>query len=153
MTIIYTYTNSNQVYIGKTKNPASRRLDHKERFKGWEYAVIDKVDSFDKSEWKPLEIYWIEQFRQWGYTLINKNKGGGGFDGWRTEEEIRQYKKNSARQWYLDNPLKCKTRHKNHYSANKEIYYKQSRQWRLDNREKYNEHQRQCYARKKNAGG
>jgi hypothetical protein len=42
------------------------------------FTYIDEIDSLDKKDWIPLESYWIEQFRQWGFNVQNKNKGGGG---------------------------------------------------------------------------
>jgi hypothetical protein len=168
-TIIYAYTQNNQAYIGKTKNPVLRQAHHKERFKGWDYAVIDSIDSFDRNEWKPLETYWIEQFRQWGYNLLNQNKGGGGPQGWLTNkqkaERDKQYRLankeklvenrkqyNSAnkekiaeycKQYHLANKARTKER----YLANREKileYYKQyNKQWVLNNKEKYNEYMKQ----------
>jgi len=38
------------------------------------------LDIVDEDEWKFLECYWIEQFRQWGFNLLNQNKGGGGVE-------------------------------------------------------------------------
>lgn len=71
------YGNPYNVYIGKTKN--SRKTDHKYRFGSEiEYAEIDEIKSLDKKDWKGLETYWIDQFKAWGFNLLNKNKGGGG---------------------------------------------------------------------------
>jgi hypothetical protein len=71
------YNDINKVYIGKTKN--SREADHK-RIYGSQivYTYIDEVNSLDYKDWEPLETYWIEQFRQWGFIVLNENKGGGG---------------------------------------------------------------------------
>lgn len=81
MTKIYLITNIDnnpyRVYIGKTKN--NRKNDHRKTFKGdWEYHYIDEVNSLNVKDWKPLECYWIEQFKQWGFEVLNNNKGGGG---------------------------------------------------------------------------
>ena len=81
MTKIYLVTNcygdSNKVYIGKTKN--SRKNPHTKTYgKCIEYVYIDEVDSLDRKDWGPLETYWIEQFRQWGFEIVNHNKKGGG---------------------------------------------------------------------------
>ena len=71
------YGNPNKVYIGKTIN--CRKYRHKQQFGSQiTYNVIDEINSLDSKDWKPLECYWIEQFRQWGFDLQNKNKGGGG---------------------------------------------------------------------------
>lgn len=69
----------NKVYIGKTKEPGRRLYEHKIKFgKKINYTIIDQVNSLNKKDWKPLESYWIEQFKQWGFNVLNKNVGGGG---------------------------------------------------------------------------
>jgi hypothetical protein len=71
------YGDPNSVYIGKTKG--SREISHKRKFgKQIKYTYIDETFNLNKIYWKPLETYWIEQFRQWGFKILNKNKGGGG---------------------------------------------------------------------------
>ena len=68
----------NRVYIGKTRTNR-REGQHKKRFGTQvEFSFIDQVESTDRKDWEPLESYWIEQFKQWGFDLVNKNKGGGG---------------------------------------------------------------------------
>jgi hypothetical protein len=80
------YEDPNKVYIGKTKN--NRKYVHKKRF-GFNitYDYIDEINSLDRKDWEPLESYWIEQFRQWGFDIQNKNKGGGGSN--QVSEETR----------------------------------------------------------------
>jgi hypothetical protein len=83
MTYIYLvencYSDSNKVYIGKTKNPKSRKYNHINTYgKSIIYTIIEQINSTNYKDWEPLESYWIEQFRQWGFILINQNKGGGG---------------------------------------------------------------------------
>jgi hypothetical protein len=81
-TKIYLVTNcygngDHDIYIGKTKN--SRKNDHKFHFGSQiEYSEIDEIDSLDKKHWKPLETYWINQFKAWGFNVLNENEGGGG---------------------------------------------------------------------------
>lgn len=71
------YGNNNDVYIGKTKN--SRKADHKFKFGPQiEYSEIDEIYSQDIRDWKPLETYWINQFKSWGFNVLNENEGGGG---------------------------------------------------------------------------
>jgi hypothetical protein len=82
ITKIYLVTNiddnPNKVYIGKT-HTTSRINKHRQRFGDQiSFSYIDEIKGLDKNSWKPLERYWIEQFRQWGFILVNKNKGGGG---------------------------------------------------------------------------
>ena len=79
------YGDSNKVYIGKTKN--SRIGPHKRTYgKNITYTIIDEIYSLDHKLWKPLESYWIEQFRQWGFELMNINKKGGQGPGIYSEE-------------------------------------------------------------------
>jgi len=71
------YGNPNKVYIGKTKN--CRKYAHKKTYgEHISYDYIDEVNSLKREQWEPLETYWIEQFRQWGLEIVNKNKRGGG---------------------------------------------------------------------------
>jgi hypothetical protein len=71
------YSDPNKVYIGKTKN--SREKDHKKTYGcDIKYTIIDKINSLDRKYWKFLESYWIEQFKQWGFNVLNKQKGGSG---------------------------------------------------------------------------
>lgn len=93
MTKIYLVTNcygdSNKVYIGKTKS--CRYSSHKKTYgENIEYTYIDQVNSLDRKYWKPLESYWIEQFRQWGFEVVNKQKYGGSGVEYHTEE-TKQY--------------------------------------------------------------
>lgn len=68
------YNNPNKVYIGKTKN----RRNHKNKFGvNIYYTVIDEMYSLNVKDWKWLESYWIEQFRQWGFDVMNVRKQGG----------------------------------------------------------------------------
>jgi len=75
------YGNPNKVYIGKEKiQPIkSRYYEHKKRF-GHQiiFTYIDQIESLNSKDWKPLECFWIEYFRQLGFDLQNKNDGVGG---------------------------------------------------------------------------
>jgi hypothetical protein len=78
-----------KVYIGKTFTPKNRRHQHKRKYGiKASFIVIDTIDSFSSKDWKPLETYWIEQFRQWGFNILNQNSGGGGSSKW-NEEQIK----------------------------------------------------------------
>lgn len=71
------YGDPNKIYIGKTKN--SRYYEHKQKYgSDIVYNIIDEVNSLDSKEWKPLESFWINQFKVWGFEVLNKNGGGGG---------------------------------------------------------------------------
>jgi hypothetical protein len=96
MTYIYLvencYNEPNKVYIGKTKN--SRKGPHKRKYgKNISYTIIDQINSLDHKKWKPLESYWIEQFRQWGFELMNINKKGGQGPGIYSEESKNKMRK------------------------------------------------------------
>ena len=70
------YGDPNKVYIGKTKT--SRESKHIKIFGDKiKYTCIDEIDSLYHKDWEPLESYWIEQFRQWGFEIMNKRKKGG----------------------------------------------------------------------------
>jgi uncharacterized lipoprotein len=93
MTYIYLVEiGNNQVYIGKTKNPTKRVSDHRKTYGGHIiYTVIDEINSIKREDWTPLEKYWIEQFRQWGFKIVNPNpNGGGGSSEWTKESKIKQ---------------------------------------------------------------
>jgi hypothetical protein len=89
------YGDPNKVYIGKTKN--SRKNDHERTYgRNIIYTIIDEINSLDRKDWKPLESYWIEQFRQWGFDIVNiQKKGGSG------PEFVTEYTKNKIREGNL----------------------------------------------------
>jgi len=79
------YGDPNKVYIGKTKN--CRKSAHKKTYgENIEYSYIDEVNSLNRMDWEPLETYWIQQFTQWGFEIVNLNKKGGGGSEYLTEE-------------------------------------------------------------------
>ncbi len=97
VTKIYLITNidnnPNKVYIGKTKNN-SREKDHKFKFGPQiTFDYIDEIHSLDRKDWTPLEIYWIEQFRQWGFIIMNPNKKGGGGPEYHTDSTKQKISK------------------------------------------------------------
>lgn len=80
-------------YVGKTKNPQMRFHNHcnklhneKTHKRNWINKlrkkelkpVMDIIDEVPEDEWKQWEIYWIEQFRAWGFRLLNHGAGGEG---------------------------------------------------------------------------
>ena len=71
--------NTDKVYVGKTINPKGRFCDHKKTYGNQiEFTIIDEIESLDQKMWKPVESFWIEQFKQWGFEIVNKNGGGSG---------------------------------------------------------------------------
>jgi len=96
MTYIYLVEiGNNQVYVGKTKNPTYRKSDHRKTYGGHiTYTIIDQINSLDKKDWTPLEKFWIEQFRQWGFKIVNPNpNGGGGSSEWSEKSKKQQSEK------------------------------------------------------------
>jgi hypothetical protein len=83
----------NKIYIGKTKNINYRKNSHKHNYgDNIHFTIIDQIQSHNKTDWKPLESYWIEQFKQWGFELINQNSGGGGLDYVSDEVKLKMSK-------------------------------------------------------------
>ena len=67
------------VYVGKTINSLTQReKQHSRNFN--EDLKIYLLDVVDDTDWKFWEIYWISQFKTWGFSLYNSNNGGGGLD-------------------------------------------------------------------------
>src|ERR1700752_5538931 len=80
-------------YIGKTINKLEYRLSAhiSETKKGrscyrhcWIKSLLNKglhplIELLDETEdvnWNWLEIYWISQFKTWGFNLVNLSDGG-----------------------------------------------------------------------------
>jgi group I intron endonuclease len=97
---IYIYTLEHPItheirYIGKTTQPLNKRLKahvyeskQKNNHKcNWVYKLITNnltpiikiLDIVTEKEWEFWESYWIEQFKTWGYNLVNQTPGGEGY--------------------------------------------------------------------------
>jgi hypothetical protein len=73
--------NSNKLYIGKTINLKNRISHHKKTYGcDIKLEVLETIDSHKSKDWKPLEVKWINFYRNLGYDLFNKNEGGNGCD-------------------------------------------------------------------------
>jgi len=108
------YGDPNKVYVGKTKN--SRYYEHKQKYgNNILYHIIDKVDSLDSREWKPLESFWINQFRVWGFDVLNKNNGGGGaeFYSQESKDKISKALKGRVRSYSFGEKMKTSMLGKN----------------------------------------
>ena len=82
------YGDPNKVYIGKTRNISCRKNDHKRKYgKDIIFTLIDEIQSVDYHDWEGIETYWIEQFKVWGFELMNNRMKGGNGPQTRTEEE------------------------------------------------------------------
>lgn len=108
--VYYIYTLSdpitNQVrYVGKTMNLSSRYNHHlctpkKANYynKNWIKSlksknllpIMEVVEEFlDEKECLMNEIYWISQFKTWGFKLTNLTEGGLGCTGIKCSEETK----------------------------------------------------------------
>lgn len=110
------YGDPNKVYIGKEKFPKKgniREYYHKKQFgENIISTYIDEINSIEKKDWKFLECFWIEQFRQWGFELQNKNIGGGGPSFLKQESKNKISKANKGNKFALGNKQTKKTREK-----------------------------------------
>jgi len=113
MTYIYLVEiGNNKVYVGKTKNPKSREGDHKRIYgKNIGFTILDQVNSIKHDDWEPLETYWINQFRAWGFKIENiRKKGGSGADAWSEESKNnitgikKPYLSEYWKEYYKNNP-------------------------------------------------
>lgn len=110
-TFIYTLSDKNGDirYIGKTNTPRKRLYSHIQECKtsnkshkiNWvksllaknEVPIIDILEEVSIDDWKDSEIYWIEQFRQWGFKLTNISIGGSNNNYKRTIETKQKMRK------------------------------------------------------------
>lgn len=64
-------------YIGKSINKnLTRSYQHKKTY--GKNTILEVIDVVETNNWKFWEKYWINQFKVWGFILLNKNNGGGG---------------------------------------------------------------------------
>lgn len=96
-TVIYTLSDpdTNEVrYVGKTVKTFPQRLqDHLYSVKkehnyrsNWIKSILSRgkrpvIQYLDECSWdcsQALEIYWISQFKTWGFRLVNLSQGGEG---------------------------------------------------------------------------
>jgi hypothetical protein len=161
VTFIYELSkNGIPFYIGKTKNPYSREDNHKLKHgKDIEFNIIDSVNSFSKEKWKPLETFWIVQYKAWGFDLTNGNNGGGGMVAKKTAEEIEKQRKEIFERYKLT-PAYEESRKKYRlkvYEKNKDKrndawnkwYNSQSEEVKQSRREKRKEYNKQYLSQNK----
>lgn len=89
---------SNQVrYIGKTVESLEKRFNrhisyskreksHKANWinsllKNNKRPIIEILDECSTNDWEIIEQYWISQFKNWGFNLVNYTDGGQGAHG------------------------------------------------------------------------
>lgn len=87
---------TNKVYIGKTIS--SRKSAHKSSYGPQiSYNYIDEIHSLNHDDWEPLETYWINQFKAWGFDVVNKrNMGGSGPEFHKEETKANMRKPKST---------------------------------------------------------
>ena len=158
MTFIYTLSDirGNVRYVGKTTNEIKKRLyshiiecktNRKSHKISWiksllnigERPIIEIIDVVPSSKWEFWEIYWIEQFRQWGFNLTNLTIGGSGGNGYKhtkpskqkmrvsklgikLPEEQKKRISDGVKQKFIDNPNYNKSSDKTHI-IDKELLY------------------------------
>lgn len=91
MTYIYILEKDNiPFYVGKSKDTVRRKSVHRLTY-GTDIilTIIDEVEDLD---WKYWECYWIEQFKVWGFGLLNQNKGGGGPEFYSETSKVKMRK-------------------------------------------------------------
>jgi len=109
--IVYIYTLSHPVtgevgYVGKTVKKLYARLsahvsncqNSKTHVGRWInklvsiglYPKIEVVELSNERDWSDSEKYWIEQFRQWGFSLTNICSGGKGTSGYKRIPAIQK---------------------------------------------------------------
>ena len=128
-------------YIGKTINP-NLRIDNHKRKLGYDilFTLIDETIG-NKLKWKLLETYWIEQYKQWGFILENKNSGGGGRSSIYTIDELQQNQRKSQEKWKQKNKEHILERDRQHYYSHKEQatqYYQDNKEVILERIKRYN---------------
>ena len=109
MEIIYIYTLSDATgvrYIGQTKDIKKRLYRHirdgkldgvKNKRCAWiksllnknEKPSIDVIDIVNTENWGFWEVYWISQFKSWGFKLVNDSSGGEGSYGRVVSDETK----------------------------------------------------------------
>ena len=123
--------NGTPFYVGKTINPDLRIINHKKkRGQNISLILIDEIMG-DKTQWIPIESYWIEQYRQWGFELENKNKGGSGRDSIYTRDEFFRNQRESQKKWVQNNKEHILERDRQYYHSNKA----KTKQYYQDNKE------------------
>jgi hypothetical protein len=120
MYIYYLHINNIPFYIGKCVDPIRRKSKHKISF-GIDVS-LEIIEKIDEKEWKYWECFWIEVFKQWGFNLVNKNRGGGGPTKWSEEQKqkinpvrIQKIKDNKERGIKISNSLKQRN-HSQYYT-------------------------------------
>lgn len=90
-------------YVGKTVKTlrdrltghvSEKRINHRTC---WIKSVVNKgvepkielIEEVSNDKWQESEIYWIAQFKAWGFDLVNNAIGGVGANGYRHTENAK----------------------------------------------------------------
>lgn len=139
-TFIYTIAdeNNNIRYVGKSNNPFIRIKRHLTEGKGTHkynwlnsiikrgfYPIVEILDEIPLDSWEIYEIYWISQFKAWGFDLINQSLGGMGptgikrSDNFKEKIRIRQFgsKLSESHKKNISNALILKYQDENYFTS------------------------------------
>jgi hypothetical protein len=109
-TYIYTLENpeTGEIrYVSKTTNIKRRYYQHTNKkicnklsnkhLGNWLLSILNKdlkpilnIIEECENDWVQSEIYWIEQFKVWGFNILNFTKGGEGFSHKHSEESKKR---------------------------------------------------------------
>jgi len=91
---IYTLSKNGAVfYVGQTLAPEVRQTTHLLNYRGngISFEIVEEFSAGEdayKKEMFNLERYWIDQFRQWGFLLINQRGNLSVYDGIKKTKRI-----------------------------------------------------------------
>ncbi len=68
--------------------------------------VIEVLDTYDGDDWTWLEMYWISQFKIWGYNLTNNSEGGEDPPSWLGKTHSQKHKDKLSKLMTENNPAK-----------------------------------------------
>ena len=93
MTYIYVLEKDNiPFYIGKTRCLTRRKHKHYSTYgNNISLNIVDQCGD-DKFIWKPLEIKWIQYYKDLGFSILNRNNGGGGPTCYSEEQKLKMRK-------------------------------------------------------------
>ena len=107
---IYTLSGPKGVrYVGKTVQSLKARLFSHKYEKGnnrkctWLKSLkakgieptMELLELVYEDGWEETEIYWIQQFKDWGFDLVNTQLGGG-IDGQQSNKSVQQLDKDTG---------------------------------------------------------
>lgn len=145
MKFVYIYTLEDPIsretrYVGKTNNIKQRFKAHNNsaRYKdthkfNWIKKLKDSdlkpilkiIDEVPENEWKYWEKFWIEQFKQWGFNLVNSTSGGDGLTNGNQTSWKKGNKPWNTGKGNIKKCIICNTEFKSPKSANRKTCSKE----------------------------